>query len=209
MREARNIGGLFDIVADKARTMISNNNLNVLDCACGSGALSERLHEEFPNSFFTLVDINEISPLKGANFIQADLNCGIPFPDRTFDLILSLETIEHLNNPAFYLSELSRVLNPEGAIILSTPNIHNIFSRLLFLFVGELQWFRKWHIEGTGHVSVIYNNSFKHLAQKNNLSITSQETTQCRLIGTQLRLPLHNPFWGEISIYTLNKSLPE
>jgi SAM-dependent methyltransferase len=47
-----------------------------------------------------------------------------PFPDASFDLVVTLETIEHMgreDQPAF-IAELTRVLAPDGILVLSTPD---------------------------------------------------------------------------------------
>ena len=44
------------------------------------------------------------------------------FDDATFDIIISLEVIEHVVDPRSFLSEASRILRNGGQIILSTPN---------------------------------------------------------------------------------------
>lgn len=46
----------------------------------------------------------------------------LPFEDHTFDVVCSLETIEHLDHPELFLQEIRRVLKPGGNIILSCPN---------------------------------------------------------------------------------------
>ena len=47
---------------------------------------------------------------------------GVPFPDHSFDVVISLETFEHLMNPFFALREVRRVLRPSGRFICSVPN---------------------------------------------------------------------------------------
>src|SRR6185312_10603639 len=47
---------------------------------------------------------------------------GLPFPDDSFDLVVSLETFEHLMNPYYALLEVHRVLRPGGRFICSVPN---------------------------------------------------------------------------------------
>src|SRR5579885_3597845 len=42
--------------------------------------------------------------------------------EQSFDLVVSFETIEHLREPARFLSEVRRVLRPGGLFICSTPN---------------------------------------------------------------------------------------
>jgi ubiquinone/menaquinone biosynthesis C-methylase UbiE len=46
----------------------------------------------------------------------------LPFADRTFDYVLSIEVIEHLAKPDQYLCEIKRVLRPGGMVILTTPH---------------------------------------------------------------------------------------
>ena len=46
----------------------------------------------------------------------------LPFADGTFDIIESMDVIEHTDDPDAYLSELTRVLAHDGAILLVTPN---------------------------------------------------------------------------------------
>ena len=47
---------------------------------------------------------------------------ALPFRDRTFDVVVAFEVIEHLVEWRSMLSEVSRVLKPEGRFLVSTPN---------------------------------------------------------------------------------------
>ena len=55
------------------------------------------------------------------HFKRADL-LELPFHDETFDAVVSLQVIEHLQRPREFVSEIARVLKPGGRLILSTPN---------------------------------------------------------------------------------------
>jgi O-antigen biosynthesis protein len=46
----------------------------------------------------------------------------LAFPGGTFDVVVSLETIEHVTDDERYVDEMSRVLRPDGLLICSTPN---------------------------------------------------------------------------------------
>lgn len=54
-------------------------------------------------------------------FAPTDLNDLSEFKDNTFDRIVSLETLEHTPKPLTFLSELYRILKPNGVIVMSLP----------------------------------------------------------------------------------------
>lgn len=58
-----------------------------------------------------------------------------------FDLVTSMEVIEHVSDPALFLRGLAGALAPDGLMILSTPN-RTALSRLMMITVGE----------GLGHI---------------------------------------------------------
>lgn len=46
----------------------------------------------------------------------------LPFPDSSFDFVISFQVIEHIKNDVEFVSEIHRVLRPGGEAIVSTPN---------------------------------------------------------------------------------------
>jgi SAM-dependent methyltransferase len=96
----------------------------VLDIACGTGYGLTILHEQGGGRTVIGVDADF-----GA--ARAARRCGpalvadgarLPFQDRSFDVVTSFETLEHLHEREAFLSELARVLTPGGVCLLSTPN---------------------------------------------------------------------------------------
>lgn len=104
-------------------------NKKVLDIACGTGYGSDLLSESAESVIG--VDVSEKSieyaksrfKKENTEFIEAPAQSDL-FPGNSFDLIVSFETIEHLNEVAraAYLSNLRRWLKRDGLLILSTPN---------------------------------------------------------------------------------------
>lgn len=54
----------------------------------------------------------------------------------TFDLITSMEVVEHVSDPALFIQGLADALAPGGLLILSTPN-RTALSRLAMITLGE------------------------------------------------------------------------
>jgi ubiquinone/menaquinone biosynthesis C-methylase UbiE len=58
----------------------------------------------------------------------------LPYPDRTFDLVVCNHVLEHVFETEKTLRDLRRVTAPNGLVILGVPNIGNWYSRFMFLF---------------------------------------------------------------------------
>jgi ubiquinone/menaquinone biosynthesis C-methylase UbiE len=105
-------------------------NKTVLDIACGTGYGSNILSKTAKGVIGIDISQEAIEQAKkeysntNIKFQQGDA-AHIPFPDNTFDAIVSFETIEHLPKEAVekYLGELKRVLKPDGEIYISSPDI--------------------------------------------------------------------------------------
>lgn len=67
---------------------------------------------------------------EGVRWIQSDLNFPLSEPNGSFDTILSIEVIEHLENPRAVFREFHRLLRPGGRLILTTPNQESLRSLL-------------------------------------------------------------------------------
>jgi 2-polyprenyl-3-methyl-5-hydroxy-6-metoxy-1,4-benzoquinol methylase len=61
---------------------------------------------------------------------QANLE-RLPFDDASFDVVISIQVIEHLLDVGAGIRELARVLRPGGRLLLSTDNSHNRISQVL------------------------------------------------------------------------------
>ena len=99
----------------------------VLDVACGEGYGTEMLVRGGAQTA-TGVDLDGPTVKRArerysAEFHQADI-AALSFDDDSFDLVVSFETIEHVQDADAALSELGRVLAPGGLLLISTPNTH-------------------------------------------------------------------------------------
>jgi SAM-dependent methyltransferase len=100
----------------------------VLDASCGVGYGIEILSRAGASAV-TGVDISAeaIAAAKdrfgefATALEEADLR-DLPFKDNSFDVVVSFETIEHVEEPREALAELDRVLRPGGILVISSPN---------------------------------------------------------------------------------------
>jgi SAM-dependent methyltransferase len=103
-------------------------NKNVLDIACGSGYGSAHLAEEASSVFGADVDKKTIEYCKhkylqkNLNFLQIEKDQMIEEFKNFFDVVVSLETIEHISDYERFLNNLNIYLKNDGILILSTPN---------------------------------------------------------------------------------------
>jgi len=115
----------------------------VLDLGCGDGDYAKRLKDLGFEVVASDMDLERFKYRNLIKFEASDLEKPLPFPESSFDYVIFLEVIEHLYNPHFVIEQISRVLKPSGVLILSTPNILNLGSRLRFLFEGSFDFFHE------------------------------------------------------------------
>ena len=97
----------------------------ILEIGCGSGGLLFALKR---NGYSNLYGSDMAASAKasceaaGIPFALGNAEQAFPFADKTFDLILLNNVIEHLVNPVVFLRAAKERLSPNGKIILITPN---------------------------------------------------------------------------------------
>lgn len=124
---------------------------SVFDAGCGEGETLERLAGILPERKVG-IDLNPESVafakqrVPGAELSEGNL-LDLQFPDSSFDLVLCLEVLEHLPDPAAGLSELVRVSSRD--IVISVP--HEPWFRLGSLARGK--YVKTWgnHPEHVNH----------------------------------------------------------
>ena len=105
---------------------------NLLEIGCGEGRGVALLQDKV-NSYSGLDKIGEVVDSLNKAYPQADFKQSVipplPYPDSSFDSIISFQVIEHIKDDITYLNEIFRVLKPGGVVLLTTPNIKMSLSR--------------------------------------------------------------------------------
>jgi 2-polyprenyl-3-methyl-5-hydroxy-6-metoxy-1,4-benzoquinol methylase len=97
----------------------------VLDIACGEGYGAAALALAGAAAIVGIdidADVCDHARRKYGLDARAGDAQAIPLPDRSIDVVVTFETIEHVDDPAAFLGECARVLVPDGKLIVSTPN---------------------------------------------------------------------------------------
>ena len=129
-------------VHDKVLSITSTLSIGrLLDIPCGQGALAKKLRMQGFEIFCGDYDSDNYR-IDGGNFHRLDLNDNLPYKDQTFDCVTSVEGIEHIENPHLLIREIARVLKGGGHLVITTPNIMNIKSRLYFLLRSHFTDFK-------------------------------------------------------------------
>lgn len=130
---------------------------SVWDIGCGQGAFSKLAMDsgyhvqaldgetkqcQVPGVQCHSVDLNDASEIE--HFIHSHGGRA--------DVTVALEVIEHLRDPWAFMQFCTDMTKPDGYILLSTPHIESIYSRLLFLYTGQFLLFRDYR-KPFGHIN--------------------------------------------------------
>ena len=131
-------GGVHEKVLSRLESLPKGT---VLDVPSGQGALSRSLEAFGFKVFSGDIEIRNIL-YRNSRCVQLNLNHLLPFNPTTFDYVVCTEGIEHIENPHHLIREFGRLIRKDGYLILTTPNVMTIKSRLRFLFYSYLDYFR-------------------------------------------------------------------
>lgn len=116
-----------------------SGNKTIYDLGAGNGTFLKLL--EADNSF-RLKANTHVPEISGIECEEWDLNQEIPSNYiQEYDILTSLDVIEHLLNPFQFLENCKELMNDKSLLIISTPNIHSLKSRIRFLISGRFTGF--------------------------------------------------------------------
>ena len=111
----------------------------VLDIGCANGQHTLKVAKKVKKIIGFDINRKELSKaeremqrrkIKNVEFFEDSAEKNLKFKSRTFDKVLLLDVLEHINNQNLLISEIWRVLKNSGGLILAVPNKNTSWKRL-------------------------------------------------------------------------------
>lgn len=117
----------------------------LVDVGCGGGALWRELSSRF-SAYCGLDAVRYGTFPADLEFRAADLDgAAWPIEPRSADLVVAVETIEHLENPWAFLRQLALIARPGAGVIVTTPNQLSLLSLLTLATKRRFSAFQDAH----------------------------------------------------------------
>lgn len=125
----------------KAAELISGVKLSVLELGCSNGRFLYENKNKWKNITGVDIDRDKLKIAKEKDyeiptrFLNIDFGRKkMPFPDASFDLVISIATLQYIYNLDLLFNEVLRVLNIGGLFIFEVPNMAVFWRRWQFLW---------------------------------------------------------------------------
>ena len=127
-----------------------------LDVGAGEGAFTQRLVDAGLQVSAIELDRDRFR----LDVPCQNLNLNLDFHDKwdeKFNLIVAMEILEHLYDPRHFIRNCLQLLEPNGFLLISSPNTESWLSRIRFLRDGNFLWFEESDYKLYGHVTPIFS----------------------------------------------------
>jgi 2-polyprenyl-3-methyl-5-hydroxy-6-metoxy-1,4-benzoquinol methylase len=175
---------------------------DMLEFGAGTGAFITQLRNSIYQGSITGADIlsRPESLQSEIQWIQADLNYSMSVPDASFDVIVSTEVIEHLENPRAIFREFYRLLRPGGKLLITTPNQESLRSLSSLILTSHFVAFQDSCYPA--HITALLRKDFQRICSETNFSSPQFYYTDS---GGIPKLP--HIFWQTVSFNLLKGRL--
>lgn len=114
--------------------------MNLLEIGCGYGALSYVLAQKAKHVTTTEIDVKKLrvakqllKPFNNVTITKSD-GSTLSFKNKTFDMVILFDVIEHVDDPKTMLEEVYRVLKPNGIMYVEFTPYYSIVGHHLYDF---------------------------------------------------------------------------
>jgi 2-polyprenyl-3-methyl-5-hydroxy-6-metoxy-1,4-benzoquinol methylase len=152
---------IYEMVAEVIKDRNQNGGV-LLDIGCGEGQLWSYVSECFSQYIGVDCVRYESFPSSG-RFCWSNLEIGqTDLPDNYADVVVAVETIEHVENPWAFMRELVRLAKPGGSVIVTTPNQLSFLSLLTLIIKKRFASFQDIHYPA--HLTALLENDLRRVA---------------------------------------------
>jgi 2-polyprenyl-3-methyl-5-hydroxy-6-metoxy-1,4-benzoquinol methylase len=174
-------------------------NGSLLDFGAGVGTFAKELLRTFNLTKLVGADLmprpDELP--ESIEWIQSDLNDSLLLPDASFDVITTVEVIEHLENPRAVFRELQRLLRPDGILVLSTPNQESLRSYITLIVNGHFASFRNRNYPA--HITALLREDFVRICRETGFASPNFRYTNFGRIPMMTRHSWQQVSWGQLN----------
>jgi SAM-dependent methyltransferase len=183
-------------------------NSRLVDVGAGRGHLVHQLGEELEARGISPAEHLSACDLIPDSFAYEKITCeqirpdgSLPFADESFEIVVSIEVIEHVENQFFFWRELARIARPGALVIVTTPNVLNINSRLRYLFTGFPLLFEPLSLDAhdprrlSGHIHPVTPYYLAYGALRAGLKTPTFHADRVKASAVALALPAWPLLW--------------
>jgi 2-polyprenyl-3-methyl-5-hydroxy-6-metoxy-1,4-benzoquinol methylase len=172
-------------------TALAQRNISgqvLIDVGCGTGALWPFVDGRFTR--YIGVDVVRYSGFPSrVPFVRTDLDgTHIPLADAMADVVVAVETIEHLENPRAFFREMVRLAKPGGWAVMTTPNQLSYLSLLTLVVKKRFSAFQDVHYPT--HLTALLEIDLRRMAAESSLVDVAIGYSQR---GRVVLTPWHHP----------------
>ena len=142
--------GVHEYALELVRAALPDGG-RVLEVGSGCGALALRLRD----AGFDVVPTDLDPPHDWIARLDLDAPEWTDETRGPFDLVVCVETLEHVENPRQVLRSIRALLRPGDRLLVSTPDVTHPHSRLLTLLRGAPYVFGPRHYHAPGHITLL------------------------------------------------------
>ncbi|MFZ5981094.1 MAG: methyltransferase domain-containing protein [Candidatus Zixiibacteriota bacterium] len=108
---------------------------HLLDIPSGPGYFARQARQYGHEAVAAEID-EDLHVFEDVPYVKADMSGEFPWEENSFDYVVSIEGIEHIESQFQFLRECHRILKEGGRLFLTTPNVSSLESRLGFFLTG-------------------------------------------------------------------------
>jgi glycosyltransferase involved in cell wall biosynthesis/2-polyprenyl-3-methyl-5-hydroxy-6-metoxy-1,4-benzoquinol methylase len=182
---------IHSVVAAVLRAKHAHHD-TIVDLGCGRGDCARNLQGMYERYIgCDVVRYDDLPRSPSIEFREVDLNRA-PFPlaAASAEVVVAIETIEHVENPRALVREMARIVRPGGFIAVTTPNQISLMSKLYLVTKNQFHAFQTAPGLYPAHITALVPEDLRRIAEECGLAdIEIRYTDEGRVPFSSWRWP--------------------